>query len=148
MSKHEDADIRRNHIQCRGIILKENEVLVIYREKNGRKYYVFPGGHNRINERLIDTAKREVFEETSINVKNLKIAFEFKRYLKELEEEYYFVGEYESGIPKLIGEELARSDENNYYEPMWVKRKEVENLTLYPLFAKEWFLDSLDKFLT
>ena len=101
MEFREDANIRINNIQARGIILKGDKALVMFRIKNGEEYYVFPGGHMEIGETPKETATREIKEETTIEVNNLKLVFEFKNYVKreDIQEEYYFVGKWKSGEP-------------------------------------------------
>jgi 8-oxo-dGTP pyrophosphatase MutT (NUDIX family) len=134
----EDADVRNNYFQCRGIIVKDNKVLVMFRRKKGREYYVFPGGHMRNYEKPIDTAIREIYEETTIKVKNLKPAYDQIIHTNPEQRDYYFVGYWESGEPTLSGEESRRCSEENFYKPMWVNISEVTKLELYPEAAKEW----------
>ena len=149
MDYREDEDIRNKDIQSRGIILKDDKVLVIFRRKNGEEYYVFPGGHMREGETPVETAIREIEEETTVIVKDLELAFEFFNYVKpkKVMKDYYFVGYWKSGEPLLSGEESRRVSEDNYYEPMWIPIKEILNLTLYPLMAKEWVEYYLERFL-
>ncbi|MDD2578073.1 MAG: NUDIX domain-containing protein [Candidatus Dojkabacteria bacterium] len=145
----EDADLRINNIQSRGIILKGNNVLVMFRRKEGREYYVFPGGHMRKGETPLENATREIEEETTVIVRDLEIAFEYTSYVKpkKEEKEYYFVGYWDSGIPTLSGEESRRANENNFYKPMWIPISKIHTLNLYPLMTKEWVENSLEKFI-
>jgi len=140
MGYREDSDVRINNKQCRGIILKDDKVLVMFRRKKGKEYYVFPGGHMRKGEKPIDTTIREIREETTIEVKNLKPAFELMNYFKKMEREYYFIGEWESGEPILSGEESRRASKENYYKPMWLLLTDIPKLTLYSLTVKEWVM--------
>lgn len=149
MEFREDADIRVNNVQARGIILKEDKVLVMFRIKNGEEYYVFPGGHMEIGETPKETATREIKEETTIEVNNLELAFEFKNYVKRKKvlEEYYFVGKWKSGEPVLSGEESRRCTNENFYKPMWISINEISGLLLYPAMAKEWVTEYFEEFL-
>jgi len=149
MSYKEDADIRINDIQSRGIILKGDNILVIFRKKDGEEYYVFPGGHMRKGETPLENAVREIEEETTIKVKDMEMAFEFRNYVKpnKVKIDYYFVGYWESGEPILSGEESRRDHTNDYYEPMWVPIKDIPNLTCYTGAAKEWIEYDLENFL-
>lgn len=146
----EDIGVRINKIQSRGIILKGEDVLVMFRRKDGEEYYVFPGGHMREGEEPVENAIREIKEETTITVKDMHLAFKFENYIKPDNPniDYYFVGSYESGTPKISGEESRRMTDDNYFEPMWVRLDDIEELNLYPLAAKEWVLEYLDKFLS
>lgn len=139
MKNREDQDIRNNNVQARVFVVKGDLILVMFRRKNGEEYHVFPGGHMRQGETPLETAVRELVEETSVKCKNVKRAYEVTDYASaEQKKEYYFVGEWESGDPKLSGEESRRSCEDNYYEPRWIPLSAVPSLTIYPASAKEW----------
>ncbi|MFA7654665.1 NUDIX domain-containing protein [Candidatus Dojkabacteria bacterium] len=145
----EDADLRINEIQSRGIILKGNDILVMFRRKEGREYYTFPGGHMRKGETPLENARREVEEETTITVKDLQIALEYTNYVnpKKEKKEYYFVGYWDSGTPTLSGEESRRANENDYFEPMWIPISKINTLNLCPAIAKEWIEYNLERFI-
>jgi len=147
MSYREDQDIRIDHIQARGLILKGKKVLVMFRRKNGKEYYVFPGGHMQKGEKPIDTAIREIKEETTIEVKDLKLAFKFINYLKHEKRDYFFIGGWKKGKPILSGEESRRASEENYYEPMWILIEDIAKINLLPLRTKEWVMLHLERFL-
>jgi 8-oxo-dGTP diphosphatase len=139
---HADEDIRVNNKQARGFVIKGDKILLMYREKEGHKYYVFPGGHMDKNEKPIETVEREIFEETTIKVKNVRKAFDIADYAKdkEIQYEYYFICDWKEGIPTLSNEEAVRCCKENFYKPMWVDLKDLSNLKLYSLAAKEWVL--------
>ena len=149
MKNIEDADVRINNIQARGIILKENNVLIMHRIKEGKEYYVFPGGHMREGEKPLETAIREIEEETTIKAKDMRLAFESTNYVKpkKVLKDYFFVGYWKSGEPILSGEESRSNDKSNFYEPMWIPIKKISELTLYPAMAKEWIEEYLEAFL-
>ena len=149
MNYKEDADVRINNIESRGIIFKGEDVLIMFRIKDGEEYYVFPGGHMREGETPLENTIREIEEETTIKVKDMELAFEFKNYVKpkKVQKEYYFIGYWESGEPVLSGEESRRANDDDYYKPMWISLKELQNLTLYPAMVKEWIEYDLKKFL-
>jgi 8-oxo-dGTP diphosphatase len=147
----EDQEIRIDNIQCRAFVIKGCKILVMFRRKNGEEYYVFPGGHMEIGETMKETAKREVYEESGVEIKKIEQAFEVVDYSKVLktgkehkvEKEYYFVAQWKSGEPHLVGEELRRSREDNYFEPIWIDLSEVDSKIIYSIAAKEWVLKNL-----
>ena len=141
MDYREDANVRNNYFQARGIITKGDKVLVMFRRKNGREYYTFPGGHMRKDEQPIDTAIREIREETTVEVKDLRPAYDFINYTDPEQREYYFIGKWASEEPTLSGEESRRCNEKNYYEPMWIDISIIPKLNLYPKATKEWFIN-------
>lgn len=52
--------------------------------------WMAPGGHREFNEGLFECARREVFEETGLKMKNLRIKATGNAYLKDLNEEFFF----------------------------------------------------------
>ncbi len=145
MDIREDQEIRINNIQCRGFVVKDNKILVMYRKKNDEEYYVFPGGHMRQGEQPEDTVIREIEEETTVKCTIQKKAYEITDYAKtnKPQIEYYFVCNYISGTPKLSGEESRRSTQDNFYQPIWIELTQLSNLLLYTAQAKEWAISNL-----
>ena len=59
-----------------------------------------PGGHREFNEGLFEAARREVMEETGLEIKNLRLRAVGNAYLKDLETEFYFfmvLADYDKG---------------------------------------------------
>ena len=79
---------------ARGIILKDDNIILIHRIKENKEYYVYPGGGVEEGETNEQCVSREIKQELGIEIKILK-------YLYRLEEEksieYYFLCEYLSG---------------------------------------------------
>ena len=119
-------------ICCRGIILEDDMVDLMYREKNveGKtiKYYTYPGGGLEENETLENCVKREVKEEFDLDIEVLQL-------LKTVEYEenitYYFACKKIKGDITLIGEEKERCSEENFYEVRQVPLKDIEHIELY-----------------
>ena len=57
-------------VSVKAIIIDNNRVLCL---KNERNEWDFPGGKITFNEDIEDSLKREVLEETNLNIKNLNI---------------------------------------------------------------------------
>ena len=57
-------------VSIKSIIIDDNKVLCL---KNERNEWDFPGGKINFNEDIEDCLKREVKEETNLDIKNLKI---------------------------------------------------------------------------
>lgn len=64
------------------LIMCERKILVIHRRKPNQEYYVYPGGHLKQNESVEEGLKREIKEETGININKNKIYF-----INEIEQE-------------------------------------------------------------
>jgi 8-oxo-dGTP diphosphatase len=123
---------------ARGIIILNNHILLIKRIKNNHLYHVFPGGHCLENEEDKRTCIREVKEETNLDiepVKKVKVVEESSSF-----ETVFFLCKLDSKpdsmhkLPKLtiIGIEKDRNNKNNYYKPIWVQLKQIDNMVIYP----------------
>lgn len=119
-----------------GIIIKNKKILLIHRIKDGKEYYVFPGGAIEQDESPKEAAIREIKEELSIN--NVVIdRFLFQITNRGNKEFYYLVKSF-SGQPKLGGEEKQRMNKNNQYYPTWINLDKLKDLNnLYPEPARE-----------
>ena len=114
-------------ISVRGIIKTKKGLVTIFRRKNGTEYYVIPGGGVDNNENLEDALKRELKEELNIEVNIINLAFKNETNDRI---EYFYECEYLSGDFTLNGEELDRMNENNYYEPTFIKIEDIKNVSL------------------
>ena len=79
---------------CRGIILKDDNIILIHRIKQNKEYYVFPGGGVEKEESNEQCILREIKEELGINVKIVKYLYRLET-IKDIE--YYFLCEYLNG---------------------------------------------------
>ncbi len=124
------------------IIIKDDKILLLRRIKNGREYYVFPGGGVEEGEDLENAIIREIEEELSLKIKLEKLLFQINNLGND---EFYFLVKEFSGKPKLGGPEKERMNENNQYYPEWKELGEVLGLaSLYPEEAK-WKVDEILK---
>ena len=74
-----------------------------------------------------DALKRELKEELNIEVNIINLAFKNETNDRI---EYFYECEYLSGDFTLNGEELDRMNENNYYEPTFIKIEDIKNVSL------------------
>lgn len=108
-----------------GIVLKENKVLLVRHTYGvGKGKLIVPGGYVKYNETPQDAVKREVLEETGVEVQPLNIVG-----IRFNSKDWYviFTAEYIKGE--------ARSDGEENSEAVWidvndaVKREDVPDLT-------------------
>ena len=108
-------------VSVRGLVLKDNELAVIFRRKiKGEKveeYYAIPGGGVEENETLEEALIRELKEELNIEVNVKDLVFKIEQ---EDRIEYFYNCEYLSGTFELNGEEIERNCLENYYEPTFI----------------------------
>ncbi len=122
------------HKRSAVIILKEDEILLMHRNKFGQKYFSIPGGTIEIGESPEQTAIREIKEETNLDITLDKLLWEIE---DEYHHGYYFLTKSFSGKIKLGGPELKRQTAGNLYDLQWVKIKNLQNILLYPESIKE-----------
>ncbi|MBO4569874.1 MAG: NUDIX domain-containing protein [Clostridia bacterium] len=117
-------------ISGRAIIVHEGKLVSMYREREGRVFYTFPGGRIEENETEVDCVKREVFEEFGIVVKPIK-----KVYIYENQRaiEHFYLSEWVSGeFGTGNGEEFQNNQTNGVYIPKLINIEEIPNLPLMP----------------
>lgn len=110
-------------LEC--FVKKNGKYLMLHRNPHRRimpDVWMAPGGHREFNEGLFECARREVFEETGIKIKNLRIKATGNAYLIDLDQEFYFhfiFADYAGG--KLIQDPKEG-------EFVWLTSKEIAKL--------------------
>src|SRR3990167_8874415 len=94
------------------IIINDDKILLLYRFKNGKEYYVFPGGGVEDGESTIRAAVREAKEETGLDVAISKKMWEYEG--RGRLEHFYLVERF-SGELKIGGLEENRQSKDNVY---------------------------------
>lgn len=119
-----------------GIIIHDDQLLVIYRKKNDAQYYTFPGGTVEHCESTEGCALREIFEETSIHATITRLVYQVEiHHNNGVKHEFFYLTSYISGTPKLQSSsiEASRSSNNNIYRPMWMPLEKLIDIPLYPI---------------
>src|SRR4051812_9416940 len=100
------------------VIIENNKVALIKRTRDGKVYYVFPGGGIEQGESPEQAAIRETFEELGLHI-NIQEAFGIIHFNGV---QYYFLSEIIGGtFGTRTGEEFTHKDRNRgTYEPVWV----------------------------
>jgi len=109
-----------------GIIIRGRKILLMRRIRNGREYFVFPGGGIEGNESLENGVIREIKEEFNLDVKINKFLFQIENRGRQ---EFYFLIKEFSGVPKISGNEKKRMNESNQYYPVWKELEDISNLS-------------------
>ena len=135
MFKEEIVDKR---VSARAIIFLGDNIVSMYREKNGRIFYTFPGGGIEENETEEDCVKREVFEEFGLIVKPIK-----KVYIYENERslEHFFICQWLAGeVGSGAGEEFQEDRNKGVYKQTTIEISKIKSLPLMPPEVAERFL--------
>lgn len=124
-------------------MLKDNQVLLMHRFKNGKEYWTFPGGGVEDGETIEEAVLRELKEETSLPTETERLLY-IHHYEKS--DQYYYLCKYISGKPALgdaVEKERMEKRESVIYQPEWVDVEKVTNLLVYPLEIRDWLLEDL-----
>jgi len=124
------------------IILRNNQVLLMHRQKPGRDYYILPGGGVKLDESFSDACKREVIEETGLEVLGLTMVL--TNFTGGAEEQYFLVRVGE-GEPVLGGTEAGLNSPENAYSFDWLTETELESCNIKPEAAKRMCLSVIRK---
>ena len=123
-----------------GIILySKNKILLIKRIKNSCLYWVAPGGGLKEGESFECAAKRELYEETGLCVKEINDFVTLN--MTDGTEKYYIVTVSDTYDARLQGEEVKRSDESNQYVPEWVAISKLNEVNLLPSELKKYIFE-------
>jgi 8-oxo-dGTP diphosphatase len=114
---------------ARGIVLKDNHVLLMERWRDGKHYFSIPGGGIEGNESREEAVIREIAEETDVTVNVLRPVMEMRH--GDVVHHIYLC-EYVRGEPHLPKDspEAAHMTEANRFKPGWVPVREVADLPL------------------
>lgn len=108
----------KNYICSRAIILKEDNIVVMERLKNGKHYYALPGGHIEKDESNEECVVREVKEEFNINVLVQKHLYD--HVLNNEYQAYYLCRWIDGQISKTDGEEYRPDRNRGMYNPVTI----------------------------
>jgi len=129
---------------CRAIVITNNELVVMYRNKEGRIYYTFPGGGRENNETLNECMIRECVEEFGIIVEPLREIYYFE---DEKSIQHFFVCKWISGeLGSGTGEEFQPDRNRGVYKTTTLKLNEIEQSPLVPSEIKEQILKDVKKY--
>lgn len=115
---------------CRAIVIRDGKLMTMYREKEDRVYYTFPGGGIEGDEEKKTCVKRECIEEFGIEVEPIR---EVYTYENETTIQYFFLCDWTSGeFGTGVGEEFQEDRNKGKYEPTLMPLEKIGILPLMP----------------
>ena len=131
-------------ISSRCILIENRNVLLIYRERDGEKYYVFPGGGIEDGETKEACIKRECKEELGIDIEIKKYVYEVKG--KDFVQHFFLIrrtaGEIGTGNP----EEYDVNRKGGIQIPMFVSIDKLKSLNVVSPPIVSQFLEDYSNF--
>jgi len=111
----------------RAIIIRNDEILVMHRNKFGTEYDTLPGGNIEVGEQPEQALYRELMEETGVVFENPRLVL-LEHSDVMYGDQYIYLCSYVSGEPKLADdseEQLINKLGSNLYDPMWIKLSDL-----------------------
>jgi 8-oxo-dGTP pyrophosphatase MutT (NUDIX family) len=121
-------------VRAAGIVIRGDDLLVMFRRRDGREYYTFPGGMIEKDESPEEAVVREIREEATIGVEVLELLYELNR-PGELPREFFYRCAYKTGEARLDPDSIEQKindPKNNFFEPKWMKLIDLQKEPLFP----------------
>ena len=129
---------------CRAIVIEDNALVTMYREKEDRVYYTFPGGGINEGESREECVKRECMEEFGITVEPIRQVYTYEN---DKTIQHFFICKWVDGeLGSGEGEEFAPDRNRGIYVPTLMPLKEIGNLPLMPPEVAKALAEDLEKY--
>lgn len=123
-------------------------MLVMYRNKNGEEYFTLVGGQINRNELPEDALRREVKEETGLEVISAQLVF-VEEHAGNLNDQYIYlcqVAPHQSvSVSEYSEEGLMNRVGVNIHKPVWVRMSNFEKLPFRTSQLQQAITTSLEK---
>jgi len=103
------------------VILNPNDEVLICRSTKWNKKYIIPGGHIELGEGMESALKREVMEETGLNIYNIEL-FSLKDSLKSSDLDKHFI--FIDYLCRTDSSEVKLNDEADLYK--WISLDQLD----------------------
>lgn len=130
---------------ARAIIILDNNLLVMHRNKFGHEYYTLVGGGVDVGETPEDTLVREVTEETSLRLTQFRHVF-IEHADEVFGDQYIYLCEFPGGtvaLPDDSDEAQINQLGKNLYTPMWLPLDKLPTVEFLSERLKQAILDGI-----
>ena len=130
---------------ARAIIIKDDSLLLMHRNKFGQEYDILIGGGIEIGEEPAQAVLREIAEEAGVRVSTPRLVF-IEQAPEPYGVQYIFVCEYLDGDPRLASDSVETKINElgkNLYTPVWRKISELQSLEFRSPQLKKAMLNAL-----
>ena len=131
---------------ARAIIIKDGNILVMHRNKRGKQYYTLVGGQCKEGEDLEVALRREIKEETDLDITSSRLVF-VEKHPEPYNEQYIFLcdidAHQEVALQKNSEEAMLAIIDSDSHKPVWVDADEFARLSFFTLEVQQAILESL-----
>jgi ADP-ribose pyrophosphatase YjhB (NUDIX family) len=131
---------------ARAIIIRENTLLVMHRDRHGAQYYTLVGGRINDGETAEQAVVREVREETGLNVTQAQLVF-IEKHPAPYDEQDIFLCEVESSdsiaLQDSSEEALMNRVGMNLHTPQWIDIQMFPKLPFNTMQLQKAITDAL-----
>ncbi|MFH1454116.1 MAG: NUDIX hydrolase [Armatimonadota bacterium] len=110
------------------VLIKDDKILLIKQAKYDKEYWLTPGGGMDFGESIKDVAKREIKEETNLDIELKKFLFLWESIYPDGGKHVlnlFFMGD-------ILGGELKLGGENNLVDLKYFSFDELKDIKFYP----------------
>lgn len=130
-----DARTERWPVDRAGVsIVRGGRLALIHRVRDGRTYYVVPGGSVDGEETAVDAARREAEEELGapVNLGQLRVRIDHRTEGGIVQRQWHFSATMDTDDIELVGPELGYPVKRGTYSAVWVPIEDLTGLKVRP----------------
>lgn len=131
----------------RAIIIDDNKLVVMKRNKFGNEYYTLIGGGIDPGESAEQALVREIYEETTLKVTKYHLAF-IEKPGKPFGAQYIYLCDFPGGGVKLSSDSIEAKISKmgkNLYDAMWLPIKDLPNVNFLSETLKRAILRAINQ---
>ena len=115
------------------LVVSDGRLALIERWKNGRHYWVIPGGTIEPGESIDQAAAREGEEELGavVALGELRVRIDHREADGSMQRQWYFDARVASELLQMVGPEASRTDSGTY-TAVWMKLTDVDPESVLP----------------
>ena len=133
---------------ARAIIIENDKMLVMYRNKYGSQYYTLVGGRVNDGESVEQALVREIKEETGLEITSARLVF-FEDHPEPYNQQYTYLCEVaphdQAAVQETSEEGFMNRLGANMHEPQWVALKGFSHLPFRTPQLQEAIVHALKK---
>jgi len=133
---------------ARAIIIENNNLLIMHRNKQGSQYFTLVGGQAKPGEELDQTVRREVKEETGLDVTSARLVY-VEKHPAPYNEQYIYLCEVaphaDVKIQEFSEEAMLNRLDVNIHTPGWAHKDSFATLAFRTPQLQEAILKALKK---